>query len=72
MKIVYTIVAIIPAENINTPIVDDRSVAISRRRRRRTTLRDYFDPIIGLEAESEKIVPPICAVVSTKNIKVVF
>jgi hypothetical protein len=72
MKIVDTIVAIIPAENINAPIVHNRSVAISRRRRRRAALRDYFDPIIGLEAESEKIIPPICAIVSSKNVEIVF
>lgn len=72
MKVVDAIVAIIPTKNINAPVIDDRSVTISRRWRRWTALRNYFYPIICLKAEAEKIVPPICAIVSTKNIKIVF
>jgi hypothetical protein len=72
MKIVYSIVSIISAENVDAPIVHNCCMPVPRRRRLRSTLWNNLDPIICLETESEEIVSPISAVVSAKNVKVVF
>ena len=72
MEVIDSVVAIIPAKNVDTPVVDNRCMAISRRWWLRAALGHDLDPVIRLEAELEEIIAPIRTVVASKDIKVVF
>ena len=72
VEIVNSVVAIISAKNVDAAVVDDRCMPVSWRRGLGSFLRDDFDPVVGLEAEFEKIIAPVGSVVPSENIKVVF
>ena len=72
MKIINSIVSIIATEDVNTSVVDDCSMPISWRGRLCISIRGELTPGISLEVKAIKIVTPVCPIVPTENVEVVF
>lgn len=72
MEVIDSVITIIPAKNIYAPVIDNCSMAVSRRWWLGATLRHDLDPIIRLEAKLEEVIAPIRTIVASKDIKVIF
>ena len=72
MKIIDPVVSIIPTEDVNTPIVDDCSMSISWRGRLCISIWSQLTPGISLEVKAIEIVTPVCSIVPSENVEVVF
>lgn len=72
VKVVDSVVAIIPTEDVDASVVHDCGVPVTWRRWLGTFLGNYLKPVVRLEAESEEVIPSVSSIVSSENIKVVF
>lgn len=71
MEIINSIETVIPPEYVYLPLIDDGSVPVARWRWRIIN-RQYLSPLIRLKIKLKEIVPPISAIISTKNVKIVI
>jgi len=72
VEVVDSVVAVVSSEDVDAAVVYDSSVAVTGRRRLRAFLGDDFKPVVGLEAEAEKIIPSVCSIVAAKYVEVVL
>jgi hypothetical protein len=72
MEVVNSVVAIITSKDVYASVVHDCCVTVSGGRWLRAACRNNFNPVVGLEVESEKVIAAISTVISPKYIEVVF
>ena len=72
MEVINSIIAIVATENINAASVDNGSVAITRARRLRTSVRVELAPIICRKVEAEEVISAIGPIVPPEDIEVVI
>jgi hypothetical protein len=70
MKVIHSIKPVVPTKNVDESLVDYCSVSVPCRRRWIIN-REYFCPLIILKVEFEKVISAICAIIPTKDVKVV-
>ena len=72
VKVIDSIVAVVPAKYVDAAIVDYGSVPVSGGWRLRVSERGKLTPRVSLEIEAVEVITPVCTVVPTENVEVIL
>ena len=71
VKVINSIVAIVPSENVDAATMHHCSVPVTRARWLRAAIWIQLTPCVRREVEAEEVVPPVASVIATKNVEII-
>jgi hypothetical protein len=71
MKIVYSIKTVIPSEDVNLSLIDDRCMTVARWRRW-IVYWQYFCPLVSIKIKFEKVISAISTIITSKYVEFII